>query len=171
MGKTDGNDALRLRFARSILKRVTSGNPLEIMWVTQMIAGHGATMNVARLMNSSKTVDDIERSGNIFNKLMRTFTDQMGTMHRLHSGPEPKLMVSVNDGGQAAFVNHLTQNVEKKAKPTPRRFRPLSPISPAWRCQLLSRITSPLRPCRVWTRTKSPLQARKDASDAHDRRS
>ena len=43
--RNDSNDdALRLRYARSILKTVKSGDPMEIMWVTQMIAVHGATM-------------------------------------------------------------------------------------------------------------------------------
>ena len=38
---------------------------------------------------------------------------------------EPKLMVSVNEGGQAAFVNHLTQNGADKDKSDSTKSPPL----------------------------------------------
>jgi hypothetical protein len=51
------------------------------------------------------------------NKLTRTYTDQMGTLHRLRSGPEPSLQynVSVNEGGQA-IVGTVNQNDVDKGK-------------------------------------------------------
>jgi hypothetical protein len=116
--RCDGNDRLRLRCARSIVKGVTSGNQFEMLLVTQMIAFHCATMNLTALMNASKDPHHIDSFGNICNKFARTFTHQMDTLHRCRSGPEQKLMVqnvSVSDGGQA-IVGNVTQNTVDKDK-------------------------------------------------------
>ena len=114
--RCDGNDRLRLRFARSIIKGVKSGDQMEMLLVVQMISGHVATMALTALMHASKDPDHINSYGNMGNKFARTYVHQLGALHRCRSGPEPKLMVSVNDGGQAAFVNHLTQNGADKDK-------------------------------------------------------
>ena len=68
-GKYDDiNDAMKLLFERSILKTVAPGNQIEMMLVTQLISVHQAMMNVARLLAHSKTHEEIESYGNIFNK-------------------------------------------------------------------------------------------------------
>jgi hypothetical protein len=117
--RRDGNDQLRLRFARSIIKGVKSGDQMEMLLVVQMISGHVATMALTALMHASKDPDLINSYGNMSNKFARTYVHQLGALHRCRSGPEPKLMVnnvSVNDGGQAAFVGHHSQSGVDKDK-------------------------------------------------------
>jgi hypothetical protein len=104
-----GNDRLRLRFARSIIKGVKSGDQMEMLLVVQMISGHVATMALTALMHASKDPDHINSYGNMGNKFARTYVHALGALHRCRLGSEPKFMVnnvSVNDGGQAAFVGH-----------------------------------------------------------------
>lgn len=115
----DVDDAMKLLFERSILKTVTPGNQIEMMLVTQLISVHQAMMNFARLLAHSKTHEEIERYGNIFNKLAGTFAAQTEALQRLRSGPVPKLLqnFSVSDGGQA-FVGVLNQNALDKADAT-----------------------------------------------------
>jgi hypothetical protein len=112
MDRIDINDALKLSFARSILRAVKSGDPMEMLLVTEMITVHDAKMNIARCLKNSKTLDEIDSYGNIFNKLARTFATQMDTLQRWRSGTEQKVTVqnvSVSDGGQA-IVGNVTQN-------------------------------------------------------------
>ena len=114
----DGNAAVRIRYARSIIKTVKSGDPMEMLQVVQMIAVHHASITHAALLGDSQNHPQWESHANIFNKLSRTYTNQMDTLLRWRSGPEQKLTVntvSVGDGGQA-FVGHLTQNAVDKDK-------------------------------------------------------
>jgi len=115
----DGNHAVRIRYARSIIKTVKSGDPMEILLIAQMIALHHATMtHAAFLGRSEKNLLQSESYANSFNKLARTYTNQMDTLHRCRSGPEQKLTVhnvSVSDGGQA-IVGHVTHNALDKDK-------------------------------------------------------
>ena len=87
----DVDDAMKLLFERSILKTVAPGNQIEMMLVTQLISVHQAMMNVARLLAHSKTHEEIESYGNIFNKFARTFAAQTEALQRLRSGPVPTL--------------------------------------------------------------------------------
>ena len=92
-------------FARSVLKKVRSGDHMEMLLVTQMLAVHDATMTYAALLGGSKNLPQLEICANTFNKLARTFTGQMEALQRLRSGTEQKKItvqnVSVSDGGQA----------------------------------------------------------------------
>jgi hypothetical protein len=97
----DGNNALRLRFARSLLKTVKPGDQMQMLQVTQIIVIHLATMNVAELMHTSRTPKHINCYGNIFNKLARTSAAQIETLQRLRPGIEQNFTVSVNEGGRA----------------------------------------------------------------------
>ena len=97
----DGNNALRLRFARSLLKTVKPGDQMQMLQVTQIIVIHLATMNVAELMHTSRTPEHINCYGNIFNKLARTSAAQIETLQRLRPGIEQNFTVSVNEGGRA----------------------------------------------------------------------
>ena len=118
----DGNDQLRLRFAHSILSTVKSKDPMEMLLVTQMIAVHVASMNSVKLMKCTKSPD--YDHGNIFNKLARTYMNQLAMLQQYRSGPEPKLTVhnvSVNDGGQA-IVGHVTHKAADKVQPPPIEF-------------------------------------------------
>ncbi len=109
IGSKEDPSGARVLFWRSILKTVTSGKPIEIMLVTQMIVLHETYMALAQPLWKSAGLDEIERWGNILNKFARTFTTQTDTLQRLRSGPEPKFHVSVNDNAQA-IVGSVTQN-------------------------------------------------------------
>jgi hypothetical protein len=99
-------------FARSVLKDVRPGDKMAMLLVVQMLAVHDGIMSHAILLAGSEHLEQRESFANIFNKLARTFAHQMDTLHRLRSGPEPKVTVnnvSVSDGGQA-IVGPVTQN-------------------------------------------------------------
>ena len=92
---------------------------MEMLLVTQMIAVHVASMNSVKLMKCTKSPD--YDHGNIFNKLARTYMNQLAMLQQYRSGPEPKLTVhnvSVNDGGQA-IVGHVTHKAADKVQPPP----------------------------------------------------
>jgi hypothetical protein len=115
--RCDGNDRLRLRCARSIIKGVKSGDHMQMLLVVQMIGSHVGAMTFSGLMHASKAPEDINSYGNLSNKFARTYLDQLGMLHKLRSGPQPSLQynVSVNDGGQA-IVGTVNQNGVDKGK-------------------------------------------------------
>ena len=113
-------------FARSVLKKVRSGDHMEMLLVTQMLAVHDATMT---LCNTSWRLRKVCRnrrfSRNTFNKFARTFSHQMDTLQRWRSGTEQKVTVqnvSVSDGGQA-IVGNVTQNTGGSGTKTSRNPR------------------------------------------------
>jgi len=115
----DGNKRLSLRFARSIIKNVKTGDQMEMLLVVQMICDHIAKMNLTARMNATKEVDHCASYGNLSNKFSRTFVDQLGALQRLRSGPQQNLTVnnvSVSEGGQAV-VGHITHNSGDKGQP------------------------------------------------------
>ena len=65
----DGNAAVRIRYARSIIKTVKSGDPMEMLQVVQMIAVHHASITHAALLEDSQNHPQWESPPNIFNKL------------------------------------------------------------------------------------------------------
>jgi len=115
--KYDGNKALRLRYTWSIIKGMTPKNQLEILLLVQMIAIHHGALNHAARLGDSTDLERSETCANIFNKLARTYTDQMTTLHRCRTGPDLRLVqnVSVADGGQA-IVGNVTQNAVEKGQ-------------------------------------------------------
>ena len=124
--KYDGNKALRLRYTWSIIKGMAAKNQLEILLLIQMIAVHHAALNHAARLGDSTDLERSETCANILNKLARTYTDQMTTLHRCRSGPELRLVqnVSVADGGRA-IVGNVTQNAAEKGRPTAMTSPPL----------------------------------------------
>ena len=124
--KYDGNKALRLRYTWSIIKGMAAKNQLEILLLIQMIAVHHAALNHAARLGDSTDLERSETCANILNKLARTYTDQMTTLHRCRSGPELRLVqnVSVADGGRA-IVGNVTQNAAEKGRPTATTSPPL----------------------------------------------
>jgi hypothetical protein len=114
-------------FVRSVLKDVRPGDKMAMLLVVQMLAVHDGTMSHAILLAGSEHLERRESFANIFNKLARTFALQMDTLHRLRSGPEPKVTVnnvSVNDGGQA-IVGTVNHNGGDKGKVDGTRSPPL----------------------------------------------
>ena len=102
----DGNNALRLRFARSILKIVKPDDPIKMLLLIQIIASHLATMNVAELMHFSKGPEHVNCYGNIFSKLARTSAAQIEAFYRLGSGGEQRFNVSVTGQAMVGTFNH-----------------------------------------------------------------
>jgi len=117
--KYDGNKALRLRYTWSIIKGMAPKNQLEVLLLIQMIAVHHGALNHAARLGDSTDPEQSETCANILNKLARTYTDQMTTLHRCRTGPDLRLVqnVSVADGGQA-IVGNVTQNAVEKGQST-----------------------------------------------------
>src|SRR5262245_3147792 len=111
-------DAVARRKARSLLKTVTSGDPMEMLLVSQMIPVHNATMEIAARLANARTPQEIESYTNSLNKLARTYVVQTEALKRLRSGEGQNVTVqnvSVSDGGQAILGN-VTHNAGDKGK-------------------------------------------------------
>ena len=121
---TKHGDASGYAFVRSVLKEANPANHLEMLLFTQLLAVHDAMMTSSKLLGEAKTLEEVNSHGNNRNKLARTFAALLETLHRCRSGPEPKLMVSVSEGGQAAFGN-VTQSTGEKDKATITKSPPL----------------------------------------------
>ena len=109
---------MKLAFARSLLKTVTSGDPMEMLLVSQMIPVHNATMEIAARLANARTPQEIESYTNSLNKLARTYVVQTEALKRLRSGEGQNVTVqnvSVSDGGQAILGN-VTHNAGDKGK-------------------------------------------------------
>lgn len=114
----DFEDVMKLAFARSLLKTVTSGDPMEMLLVSQMIPVHNATMEIAARLANARTPQEIESYTNSLNKLARTYVVQTEALKRLRSGEGQNVTVqnvSVSDGGQAILGN-VTHNAGDKGK-------------------------------------------------------
>jgi hypothetical protein len=105
---TKNGSAVGHSFVRSVLKEASPGNQPVMLLVTQMLTVHDATMSSAKSLGEAKTPEQVNTYGNLFNKLARTFTAQVETLERLHSGNQQKVTVqnvSVTEGGQAIVGN------------------------------------------------------------------
>ena len=109
---TKHGDASGYAFVRSVLKKANPNNQLQMMGYTQLLTVNDAMTTSARRLGEAKTLDELNCHGNMFNKLARTCAALLETLHRISSGPEPKLMVqnnvAVNEGGRA-IVGALNQ--------------------------------------------------------------
>ena len=123
--RCDGNDRLRLRFARSIIKGVTSGNQFEMLLVVQMIGVHGATMTLTALVNASKDPDYIESYGNVCNKFARTYVASNGVCctDAVQAPSQSSWFPSAKVVRRRSVMSPKAP--EKKTKPPSRSPRPL----------------------------------------------
>ena len=119
--RCDGNDRLRLRCARAIIKGVKSGDHMQMLLVVQMIGVHVGAMTFSGLMHASKDLDRTDSYGNLCNKFARTYLDQLGMLQRWRSGPPASLQynVSVSDGGQAIVGNVTAVGKDKTGTKSP----------------------------------------------------
>lgn len=115
--RCDGNHQLRLRCARSMIKEVRSGDQMEMLSLVEKIGVHFAMMTLLELMNNARTLEERVGYGNLCSKFARTSISQTELLQRLRLGPDPKLMVNIGQGGQAAIVGHLTQNAAENVQP------------------------------------------------------
>jgi hypothetical protein len=77
---------------------------IEAMLATQMATVHNAMLRSARILRGSETIPQQDSSGNLVNKLARTFATQVEALKRYRSKGEQKVVVehvTVNEGGQA----------------------------------------------------------------------
>jgi hypothetical protein len=76
----------------------------EGMLATQMVATHFAAINALRWLKGSEAIPQLESSGNLAIKLLRTFTMQIETLQRYRGKGQQKVTVEhvhVHAGGQA----------------------------------------------------------------------
>jgi hypothetical protein len=118
---TLGRDALAFIFA--IMKSEKPKSHLEVMLISQMAATHLLAMKLADQLNDVRYLKHQDSAERAYNKLMRTFTNQLEALKRYRTGGEQKVTVqhvSVSEGGQA-IVGHLTHSVSgasESAAPT-----------------------------------------------------
>jgi len=86
-------------------------NAFERMLLSQMIGVHQVAMRALQnAMLKDQWGEAIDININRANKLLRTFTAQMEALRRHRTGGQQKVLVehvTVNDGGQAAFVGEV----------------------------------------------------------------
>lgn len=81
---------------------------IEAMLAAQMVAIHNASLKTARLLRGADMIPQQDSSGNLLNKLSRTFAMQVDTLKRYRTGGQQKVTVehvTVNEGGQAVVGN------------------------------------------------------------------
>jgi hypothetical protein len=103
-----GNDALA--FMISVVKNEKPKSQLEAMLVSQMAATHLLAMKLAYQLNHVEHLPHQDSAERAYNKLTRTFTNQLDVLKRYRTGGEQKVTVqhvSVSEGGQA-IVGHVT---------------------------------------------------------------
>ena len=99
-------DQSGLNFMLSVIKGVEPSDQLEAMLAAQMAAVHTAAMTVGRRLACSENVVEQDSAERAFNKLTRTFANQMESLKRYRTGgPHTVQNVSVADGGQAVVAN------------------------------------------------------------------
>jgi hypothetical protein len=104
-------DERELNFMLSVIKSVKPRDEMECMLAAQMAAVHMASMRLARRLAHVEDIQQQDSAERAFNKLARTFTNQMEALKRYRTGGEQKVTVqhvSVSEGGQA-IVGNVTQ--------------------------------------------------------------
>jgi hypothetical protein len=116
---TLGHDALA--FIVAVVKDEKPESHLEAMLVSQMAATHLLAMKLAGQLNSVEYLPHQDSAERAYNKLTRTFTNQLDTLKRYRTGGEQKVTVqhvSVSEGGQA-IVGHVTHGNRPSEVATP----------------------------------------------------
>ena len=109
-----------------MLAMVTGIEPrdqLEAMLAAQMAAVHNATMTFARRLNHVDNIPQQDSAERAFNKLARTFANQLEALKRYRSAGSQTVRVehvTVNEGGQAIVGNvaHGGRGLLEKMGPT-----------------------------------------------------
>lgn len=105
---TSGKDAAReqkvLNGNLGLVQSIAPQDAIEAMLAMQMVAIHGATLQLACEIRNSTSVDRREQLERSMNRCARTFTAQVEGLKRYRSKGEQKVTVehvTVNEGGQA----------------------------------------------------------------------
>ena len=117
-GKASETEA---NFLLSVIKGIGPRDQIETMLAAQMAAVHVASMTMARHLAQAKTMPEQESAERGFNKLTRTFADQVEALKNYRSKGEQKMTVQhvhVGEGGQAIVgnVNAPAEGVGAKKK-------------------------------------------------------
>jgi hypothetical protein len=97
-----------VNFALSVIKNSKPNDQIEAMLVAQMAITHIASMRLAGRSATAETIPQADSADRAFNKLTRTYTDQMQALKRYRTGGEQKVTVqhvSINDNAQAVIGN------------------------------------------------------------------
>src|SRR5215831_8309407 len=142
-----------LNFMLSVIKSVKPRDEVECMLAAQMAAVHMASMRLARRLAHVEDIQQQDSAERAFNKLTRTFTNQMDALKRYRTGGEQKVTVqhvSVSEGGQA-IVGNVTQETGGTAPQKPVATTPA--LSDA-RQQAMQPIKPPAQVLALHTRKK-----------------
>jgi hypothetical protein len=95
-----------LSFMLAVVKGVEPKDQLEAMLAAQMASVHVATMMLRQRLACSRGTDELDSAERAFNKLARTFANQLEALNRYRTGaPHTLQNVSVTHGGQAVVAN------------------------------------------------------------------
>lgn len=104
-GKVDTNE---LNYLLAVFSGIGPRDQIEAMLATQIAAVHTATMTFALRLKNVETIPQQDSAEKTFNKLVRSFTNQMEALRKYRNGGEQKVTVqhvNVNEGGQAVVGN------------------------------------------------------------------
>jgi hypothetical protein len=97
-----------VNFALSVISKSKPIDQIEAMLAAQMAITHMASMKLAGRLASAETLPQADSAERAFNKLTRTYTDEIKALKRYRTGGEQKVTVqhvSVNDYAQAVIGN------------------------------------------------------------------
>jgi hypothetical protein len=117
-----------VNFALSVIKNSKPNDQIEAMLVAQMAVTHIASMRLAGRAATAETLPQADSAERAFNKLTRTYTNQMQALKRYRTGGEQKVTVqhvSINDNAQAVIGN-VVPGPSGNARGTARAPLPLS---------------------------------------------
>jgi hypothetical protein len=112
-----GVDEQGTNFVLSVIKGIKPRDQIEAMLAAQMAAVHNAIMTFARRLAHVENIPQQDSAERAFNKLARTFANQMEALKRYRTGGEQKVTVqhvTIGEGGQA-IVGNVTQGRDAAA--------------------------------------------------------
>jgi hypothetical protein len=115
-------DELTLNFMISVIKGIKPQDQVESMLAAQMAATQLMTMRFARRLSQSQSLPEQDSDERAFNKLARTFTNQIQGLKLHRSSAEQTVTVqnvSVSEGSQAMIVGNTQHAPHQTASSTP----------------------------------------------------
>jgi hypothetical protein len=101
-------DATTANAALAAVAGIGSRDETEAMLATQMVATHGASMELLRRAMQAQYRQNLQDAGNLAVKLLRTYTAQLEALQRYRGKGQQKVTVEhvhVHEGGQAIVGN------------------------------------------------------------------
>ena len=110
------SDLDALNFVVAFIKDGKPRSSTQALLLAQTAVTHWLMMETARHFANAEGALERESSARLYCMAARTFTNQVDTLRRLQTGGEQRVIVqhvSVNEGGQAAVVGHVTQQARR----------------------------------------------------------